>query len=48
MSNPHSTLVELPRCPHCNVRRFENPNADPALAGMAHLCWKCVKPIEGR
>jgi hypothetical protein len=41
-------VVELSRCPHCNVRRFDNPHADPALDGMAHLCWKCVKPINER
>jgi len=40
------------RCPHCNVRQFggtafENVNADPALDAMAHLCWKCVKPLVG-
>lgn len=40
-------MRELPRCPHCNVPRFDNPNADPALvAGMGHLCWKCCKPID--
>ena len=32
------------RCQHCNVQIFDNPNADPALDNMAHLCWKCVKP----
>lgn len=40
--------VELPRCPHCNARRFENPNADPVLVeGMGDLCWRCVKPVGG-
>jgi hypothetical protein len=32
------------RCQHCGVRQFNNPNTDPALDSMAHLCWKCVKP----
>jgi len=41
MSNAHT------HCPHCNVRQFNNPNADPIqVAGMAHLCWKCVKPLD--
>ena len=38
--------TEIGRCPHCNVRRFDNPAADPALDGMAHLCWTCVKPVN--
>lgn len=32
------------RCQHCGVQQFNNPNADPLLDAMAHLCWKCVKP----
>lgn len=32
------------RCQHCGVAQFDNPDADPALDSMAHLCWKCVKP----
>jgi len=32
------------KCIHCGVAQFDNPNADPALDGMAHLCWKCVRP----
>jgi hypothetical protein len=32
------------RCQHCNVAIFDNPNADPALDSMAHLCWKCCRP----
>lgn len=31
------------RCQHCNVKQFDNPQADPALDSMAHLCWKCVR-----
>ena len=37
-------LVSTERCPHCNVRWFNNPNADPALANM-NICWKCAKPV---
>lgn len=32
------------RCQHCNTPQYVNPNADSALASIAHLCWKCVKP----
>lgn len=34
----------LGRCQHCNVQIFWNPDGDPRLDSMAHLCWKCVKP----
>lgn len=37
-------IGELERCKNCNVRRFINPHADPALDSMSHLCWKCCKP----
>ena len=33
-------------CPHCGVKQFNNPDADPALDAIAHLCWKCVKPLN--
>lgn len=32
------------RCQHCNVAQFDNPDGDPALDAMAHVCWKCVSP----
>lgn len=36
--------TQVGRCQHCGVPQFNNPNADPALDSMAHLCWKCVQP----
>jgi hypothetical protein len=41
-----ATDTQIGRCQHCGVGQFSNPNADPALASMAHLCWKCVKPWQ--
>lgn len=32
------------KCQHCGIVQFDNPDADSALDGMAHLCWRCVKP----
>jgi hypothetical protein len=37
---------QIGRCQHCGIAQFANPDADPALDSMAHLCWKCVKPWE--
>jgi len=39
-----ATETVIGKCIHCGVAQFDNPNADPALDGMAHLCWKCVRP----
>lgn len=36
--------AQIGRCPHCGAPQFDNPNADPVLDTMSHLCWKCVKP----
>lgn len=34
------------RCPHCGVKQYsDNPHTDPALASMASLCWRCLKPL---
>ena len=33
-------------CPHCGIRQYKNENADPLLAGMDNLCWRCVKPLD--
>lgn len=38
--------IPVGRCQHCNAQIFDNPDADPALASMANLCWKCLKPWE--
>ena len=35
------------QCPHCGIKQYyDNPQADPALASMAALCWKCTKPLS--
>jgi hypothetical protein len=52
VQTPRTDAEGFRLCPHCNVRQFggtafENVNADPALDAMAHLCWKCVKPLAG-
>lgn len=39
-----ATTDIIGRCQHCGVQQFDNPNADPALDSIAHLCWKCVQP----
>jgi hypothetical protein len=43
---PNNGLAVIGRCQHCGVEQFDNPNADPALDSMAHLCWKCVRPWQ--
>lgn len=40
------TATVVGKCQHCGVTQFNNPNADPALDSMAHLCWKCVQPWD--